>query len=150
MYLQKIEFSASKLVLTLIWHSETWEAYFIKWTTSGEPPVGFKKPWHLNSGNKKQIHIFGPSIKKTLYIGEHDSNALQILLGEVWRYHSAQSVDKAEEWYSEDKHPPDPKDKEVFLIKQIVLESAQEVLRVGAASRSSPVNETWDLEINNW
>ena len=33
-------------------HPETWEAYFIKWTTSGEPPVGLKSPKDSNMGSQ--------------------------------------------------------------------------------------------------
>ena len=34
---------------------ETWEAYFIKWTTSGETPVGSKRPWNSYSKSNKQL-----------------------------------------------------------------------------------------------
>ena len=46
---------ASKLVLTLKSHPETWEAYFINWTISGELLLGLKSHWHFNFWSKKQL-----------------------------------------------------------------------------------------------
>ena len=35
-------------------HSDIKMTHIIKWTTPGEPLVGFKQPWHLNSRSNKQ------------------------------------------------------------------------------------------------
>ena len=71
-----------------------------------------------------------------------------VLLGEIRRHHSSQPVDETNDGYKEDEHPPAPENEEEFLIEQIVLESAEEVLGVGAACGRSPVYETGDLEFN--
>ena len=55
LHFQTKEFLASKLVLTLKSHPETWEAYFIKWTTLGGPLEGLKSHWHLNFWSNKQL-----------------------------------------------------------------------------------------------
>ena len=55
LHFQTKEFLASKLVLTLKSHPETWEAYFIKWTSSGGPLEGLKSHWHFNFWSNKQL-----------------------------------------------------------------------------------------------
>ena len=41
----------SRSVLSLISHPESLEAYFIKWSISGEHPVGLKSHQHKNWGH---------------------------------------------------------------------------------------------------
>ena len=55
LHFQTREFLASKLVLTLKSHPETWEAYFIKWTSFGGPLEGLKSHWHFNFWSNKQL-----------------------------------------------------------------------------------------------
>ena len=48
----------SRSVLSLISHPESWEAYFIKWSISGEHPVGLKSHQDKNLGHSWVILYF--------------------------------------------------------------------------------------------
>ena len=45
LYVHTKLFFASRTVVALRIHPKTSEAYFTKWTTTGEPPVSSRSPW---------------------------------------------------------------------------------------------------------
>ena len=56
-------------------HQENLEAYFIKWTTSGEPPVDFINHCHFNfRSNKGRVKKGGCPKKKTTKIRTYGKN----------------------------------------------------------------------------
>ena len=54
----KILLFCGHLVVAFKGLPKTWEAYFIKWTTSGEPPVGSKSHQDSKWGHSKAIHYY--------------------------------------------------------------------------------------------
>ena len=87
-------FFGNKTLLITKEHWKTFEVYFIKWTTSGEPSVGFRSPWKSYFRNKKHFRtailgidgIYQLSSEHLSGLPDYDDNTNLVMVIEIMIY----------------------------------------------------------------
>ena len=69
--------------------------------------------------------------------------------GEVWDHDPGEPVDQADDGNSNEEEPPEPEDKEILLVEDVVIENAEVVTPVDGSSGSTNTDVAGDLNKNN-
>ena len=67
--------------------------------------------------------------------------------GEAWDHDPGESVDKTDGGDGDEEEPPEPKDEEILLVEDIIVENAEIVAPVDSTSCGSNTNIARDLKI---